>query len=393
MKNIYLAFMAAILCIANVHGQKVISNGFPGVGVVNGTNYIRTGTIGTMNNSFVAASSTMGFASNVWDSTLYFIDMANETITDSIKHYVQDMEVRGDTLYAISGAYLLRIRISTKAIIDSVMVSTHPYRLELRPGADEAWLSDSTQVYIVSNLTGSMTVSSFKAGVDQYDNSPIRFTKGGSIAYKAATITHRVYKIDAANKTITDSVDIPGGNNSGVAVSSDSSKMYVSNTNDFKIYVIKTSDMTLMDSINSPREPFEMYTHPTRAEMWCVNHFDDSVTVYKESDNSELAAIDLPPSPHIIAFVYGNTGVNDVAGKIDGVLYPNPGTKQLHVSLPVGGVYSIGLYDNTGKMIQSLHTKQPVTTLQVADLPAGMYHINITNDKGAQQHLQWVKYE
>lgn len=391
MKKLYFILLAVIISSTVAQGQKVISNGFPGVGILDGVNYKRTKTIGNVNYSFVAATDKHAVASGPWTEKLYFVDLATEAISDSLAVATGDLEIDGDTLMACRGGHMYRINLATKAVIDSVKVTKSTYRIELRPGVKEAWISDSTNIYVV-DYASTMSVSSFVAGVDKYDNGPIRFTKGGSVAYKVAPLTHRVYKIDAANKTLVDSVNLPGGNNSGIEISSDSSKLFVSNPNDFKIYVVKTSDMSLMDSIASPREPFEMFRHPTRAEIWCVNHFDDSVTVYKESDYSEIAAIDLPSGPHIIAFAAVPVGVKDISrATIDAMLFPNPAKDQLTISMPIGGKYTVSLLDNTGKTIHVLNTIEPIVRMPVSNMAAGNYFVHIQNEHGVASTLQWIK--
>lgn len=389
MKNRILLTALSVALALPAFSQKVISNGFPGVGVVDGTNYTRTGTIGTQNYAFVTASGNTGLATSVWTSTLYFIDMTTETIVDSMKTYVQDIEARGDTAYAISNSYIKRIKISTRTLIDSVMVSSSPYRLELRPGKSEVWISDSTQMYVV-DFSGALNVTNFRAGIDQYDNSPIRFTTDGATAYIPAALTHRIYKIDADTKTITDSVDIPGGNNSCAEVTADMSKLFISNPNDFKIYVVKTSDMSIMDSIDSPREPFEIFRHPTRDEMWCVNHFDDSLTVYKVSDYSEVAAFDLPSGPHNIAFVEGSVSIQNINTTTDISIYPNPANGVLTVALENSGSV-IRIYNTLGVELLKETTNSNVTNIDITNIPSGTYFINIEDKNGNISNKEFIK--
>ena len=70
--------------------------------------------------------------------------------------------------------------------------------------------------------------------------------------------------------------------------------------------------MAVTDSIDcGTREPFDIYRHPDRAEIWVVNHFKDTVTVFNETTYAQIAAIPVTGSPHSLAFATGATGINN----------------------------------------------------------------------------------
>lgn len=390
MNKLYLIIATCLVTSISSYAQKVITNGFPGVGVVDGTTYTRTGTIGANNYSFVAANLNKGLAKSQLTDQLYILDLATNTITDSMAIATGDMELVGDTLFTVRGTHIYRINIASKAVLDSIDVSTSlngSSRIELHPTKKELWVKADSMMHVV-DYSSTLSKTSFKTG----DGGDIRFSIGGSVAYITLPVPKKILKIDAMNKTIIDSSIAIPNNIVGVSVSTDSSKVFASSSNQFKIYVFKSSDLSLIDSFDSPREPFWIYRHPSRAELWCVNHFDDTVTVYKESDYSEIAAIELPSSPNNIAFAVGTVGINNITNNyIGAIIYPNPASEQLTISLPIGAEYNITILDNTGRSVQVVNTKESIISLMVSQLASGNYFIDVKDNKGNRSTMQWVK--
>lgn len=390
MKKLYTLLMAGMVLGTTVSAQTVISNGFPGMGIVNGNTYTRTNTVGSINFMFVSG----GFGPNAYASAqngkLYFINTSTEMIVDSMNLNTRDLEdAGGSMLLAARGNYIYWINTGNKTVVDSIDIGTMPERIELHPNTNELWVSADSMVHVVT-YTSILSKTSFQAGHDTYDYGDIRFTKGGSVAYKGSQANATVYKIDAVNKTVLDSIQL-NSNISGLTVSSDSSKLFVSSSNAMKIYVYETANLGLVDSITTTREPFGLYTHPTRAELWCVDHFDDSLTVFDEGNYSIVAAFDLPSGPHNISFLKNSIGINDVTAAMNNItVYPNPASDVVTLTLPEGQK-ELKLYNNFGSLINTYTTTSSTYNMDIAALPAGVYHV-ILDQNGSKGHARFVKY-
>ncbi|WP_276133872.1 T9SS type A sorting domain-containing protein [Polluticoccus soli] len=58
-------------------------------------------------------------------------------------------------------------------------------------------------------------------------------------------------------------------------------------------------------------------------------------------------------------------------------IYPNPASDQLVVNLPTAGDATITLHNAVGQLVKQIQTRDRSTSIEVTDLPAGLYHISI----------------
>ncbi len=382
-------------CATAAWSQPVISSGFSGMAAVNGTTYTRTGYIPANTGSYQFVGSAKDgklFASSFSRMYLYYIDPATFTITDSFAHTLYNISAMNEanTLFARTDNGVLRFNTATKTIVDSVNLSGVSSITE-RPNSKEVWVINDNQVNVVSYSSG---LSASLVGVPasgSSDGGDVRFTTGGSIAYKLSWTRYKVYKIDANTKTLIDSsAAIPGG--SSIEVSHDSSKIYVTCPTLFRVRIFRASDMVLIDSFsNGTREPFDLYRHPTRQEIWVVNHFKDSVTVFNESTNAQIAAFGLTSSPHSLAFSSGSTGVKNVAKQSDINAFPNPTSGVVTIT---GLNYEswINVYDISGRQVFATHPTDKNCNMDISALDAGMYHLSVWNkENGIETTISILK--
>ncbi len=90
--------------------------------------------------------------------------------------------------------------------------------------------------------------------------------------------------------------------------------------------------------------------------------------------------------------VSGPSNVNDISSSSSLSLYPNPAEDKVTIDLPSPGVYSLKLYDVSGKLIEksSVSTTTSTHTFSVSQLSRGMYHIRLEQaDK--IYHTRFVK--
>lgn len=64
----------------------------------------------------------------------------------------------------------------------------------------------------------------------------------------------------------------------------------------------------------------------------------------------------------------------------DASIYPNPASNKLFVNLPSSGETSITLHNAVGQLVKQLQTHERSTSISVAELPAGLYHISIAQN-------------
>lgn len=388
MKNILLTTIVAAGLTTGAAAQPVLVSGFNGMAGVNGTAYSKTTNVGTPGGAyqFVCSSNDRMrlYASSFYTNYLYYVDPATFTITDSMSHEFYHISASNEpnTVFARISTGLARIDAVAKSITDSISIP-NPFYVKERPNSKEVWVvNNSSEVYVV-NYTSGLTATPFMAGGVGSGNGEVTFTSGGTIAYKLGWTSKRVYKIDAATKTVLDSVTTPGLN--GIAVSGDSSKIFVSDPNNFKIRIYNTATMTIVDSINcGTREPFELYRHPDRAEIWAVNHFKDSITVFNESTYAQIAAFDVTASPHFIAFGISATATNTVSAGNEIAIYPNPATAAINITGAATGAH-ITVYNIAGQVIGSTVTSTGNATISLAGNAAGTYFVQVCDKAGKLQ--------
>jgi hypothetical protein len=376
--------------------QPTISSGFvSGIAAINGTTYTHTGNIGTGNYQYVCASGSEPhfFASSFTTNYLYYIDVASSTIVDSFPATMFDITASDTShmLFAVgSSDAFYRFNTATKSFMDSLSLPGL-WRVRERPGTKEVWGTAIGQIYVVDYTSGLVSTPMSFPPVSQVD-AGVSFTTGGSLAYISCTNTNKLYKIDAAAKSVLDSAALPSGTFCAL-VSQDSSKVFVSAPNSFVIYVYNAGTLSLEDSISTDtREPFMLYRHPARQEIWAVNHFKDSVTVYDENTYAQLAAFDVSSSPFFLAFASGATGVRNISPASAGVIvFPNPASKTLNISMPDVKPRSLLLYDAYGRCLRHFDTDTKLASFDVSGIVAGTYFIAIQQDGKTIKTLSWTK--
>jgi len=397
MKKIFTSFLA-LASIYVSQAQPIISSGFgTGMAAIDGTAYTHTGNIGTGNFQFVCASKNEPhfFASSFTTNYLYYIDVATNTIVDSFATTMYDITAANEnsTLFAVgaNNDVLYRFNTASKSYIDSLSLAGIA-RVKERPGAKEVWCTADNKIHVVDYTSGLSSSTINFAPVSTADGGGVSFTKGGSLGYISCFMTNKVYKINAATKTVTDSTAIPTGSYCAV-VTLDSSKVFVSAPNSFRIYTYNAATMALTDSINTgTREPFMLYRHPSRAEIWAVNHFKDSVTVYNANTNAMIATFGISSSPHHLAFSNGATGVKNITAEAANILvYPNPASKVLNLQMPDNKARTVMVYDAYGRCARRLDVNTTHTSLDITGLPAGTYFIAVVQDGRAIKTLNWIK--
>lgn len=385
MKQLFTVMFSVLLFLAG-KAQPVLVNGGPSMAGVDGNTYTMTSPVGSGGYyGWVSASRDGSRFFTVRNDKLFFINSGNYAITDSMAVPIYEIASSNeyDILFGRGTGAIYRINTTIKTIVDSINI-TNPWRIKERPGTKELWLSADSMVHVISYGTG-MSVTSFKTGSSQYDNGDIRFTKGGSTAFKVSSFNKKIYKIDAAGKTIVATGDGGGF----IEVSSDSSKLFRSSGN--TIYVHQTSDLSIIDSIKTVRPTFMMWRHPSKPEIWAVNHFDDTVTVFNESNYSSIDSIAVTGSPHVVAFATGATSVKTATKQQQFSLYPNPANDMLHLAIPDNKARAAIIYNCEGKVMMTAEVSAAKNVIDVSTLAAGIYYLSLTTEHGVEMQIPFVK--
>lgn len=396
MKKLY-AIIASVFACGIVQAQPILSNGFgTGTALINGTNYQKTMNIGSGNFGNVSASADGQFfyvtGANTTSGNIYYISVTSNTIVDSIAMpgIGGDMSSTNlaNTVFSLRNMAVYRLNPQTKTI-DSVVIGGKPNRIEERPNSKEAWVAADSMIYIVDYSSGLSVGTPIDVSSNKFDNADVRFTKGGTLAYKAAGSAKKIYKIDCAAKTIIDSIDTTPLSPFSIEVSSDSSTIYAANGTN--VYMYSVASKALVDSMVSDKQVMTMYTHPIRQELWAVHHFADSVTVFNETNKATLASFDIGNDPFFLAFATGTVSINDINKSYAVKLYPNPATIQLNITLPDNKKKQLAIYDVYGRRVVMHNTATAQTSIDISALATGTYYLSIYSQDTLLKTMQFVK--
>lgn len=380
MKQLYIVLIFTLVCF-EIQGQPILSNGFgTGTALIDGTTYKKTTNIGTGNFGNVSASADGQFfyatGANATAEKIYYIGISSSAIVDSVSLPGSGGDMSStklaNTVFSLRNMAVYRLNPQTKAI-DSLVLPGKPNRIEERPGAMQAWIAADSMIYIVDYTSGLNLSASIDVSSNKFDNSDVRFTKGGTTAYKAANNINRIFRIDGITQLVTDSIDTTPFGHAAIEVSTDSSKVYAAaGTN---VYIYSVASGTLIDSMVSDKPIMNLYRHPTRAELWAVHHFHDSVSVFDETNKALIASFDIGNDPFFLAFSTGTVSITGSEGNRAPTLYPNPATNILKVSLAGKEKVKLVVYDIAGrKVLEQISTAGDVV-VDIRALKNGAYYL------------------
>ncbi|MBA3828703.1 MAG: T9SS type A sorting domain-containing protein [Taibaiella sp.] len=104
-------------------------------------------------------------------------------------------------------------------------------------------------------------------------------------------------------------------------------------------------------------------------------------------DNVTLDGIAIDPNFH-----YHHVAVPTVVNHNSTfVIYPNPGTSNVTISSSEEGNYLVSMYNVTGQRVMTVESNQKMTNINIAQLKAGIYFVNIRTQDGQQQTVRFVK--
>jgi DNA-binding beta-propeller fold protein YncE len=217
----------------------------------------------------------------------------------------------------------------------------------------------------------------------------VKFSTDGLVAYANSGVSKRIYVIDAVNKVVTDSIDFAPESPASMEVSADNSKLFVTVTGKVRVY--ETTNYTAIDSTVITMPITSLYRHPTKPEIWCVHHFADSVSVFNMNPPYNLMdSIPVGGSPFYLAFGVYSMGVNELANSEDVRVYPNPAQDGITIELTFAKG-ELELYDSKGAMLQKQAIYSKTQTLNISELPAGLYFVSARDASGKRSIARFNK--
>lgn len=365
--------------------QVTLCAGYGQMTTIDGTNYSQIGTFGNnINYARVCASKngTMFFATSTSNDRIMYINGSANAIVDSINHYSFALSntYYADTLFGLSNGALIRYKISSKSVVDSVSLSSPAYMAE-RPNSREVWVSGAGKIYVVGNHA-ALSVTSFATSGSSYDQGELRFTATGDTAYVSCPFSHKIYKYNAVTKTKIDSVALTDYL-AGLEISSGGNTLFASFGGINTIRIYNTATMVKIDSITATRRPFGLYRHPARPEIWASNHNNGYITVYNQSTFAAIDSIPTYSQNGNVAFGSESvaTSVMSLAAVQNGIrLWPNPAKDVIHIEEP-GADARLKVYNAKGEEVSVKF--YDAASLDISALAPGLYLLNISTQKGS----------
>ncbi|WP_410507064.1 NosD domain-containing protein [Methanosarcina hadiensis] len=276
------------------------------------------------------------YVTNSWDGNVSVIDTATNTITDTVKVGSYDIVVSpdGKKVYVTSGDSnnISVIDTDTNTVTATVPVGNWPERITVTPDGKKVYVANHGSINALDDtvsvidaatnmVTATVHVGNWSEGIAvtpdgkrvylaneghyvsvidtatntvtatvDVDNSPHEvivnptgkkvYLAGTKKAYAAGTDDGFVSVIDTSNNTIIATMDIVGGSPTGLAVTPDGKKVYVTNSNvsgNGTLSVIDTSNDTLSASVNVEFSPGGLAIVPDPESVPQVADFSNNV--------------------------------------------------------------------------------------------------------------------
>lgn len=186
-----------------------------------------------------------------FDSQVSIIDAFTNTLSDSVELPSNAQSVcispDGSTLYVNDTYYgnLTVVNTATNLITAAITVGYVPTSLAITPDGSKVYVRDYYGHFKVVN-TSTGTVSST---ILTWNGYFMTVSPDGSTLYVSAY--NKLYVVNAATDTITDSISVGSGLPQGLSVTPDGSKLYVASFNYASVYIINTATNAIMDTVTA----------------------------------------------------------------------------------------------------------------------------------------------
>ncbi len=294
----FLAFslLTAAFTCTSVHAQSVayvVNSGSNNVSVIDtGSNTVTTSIPVGQGPSGVVLSpdGARAYVTNTTDGTISVIDTgANSviaTITVGGAPLFPAITPDGKTLYVpdfIGNVFV--VNTTNNSLTTTISVGPFAAAVAVTPSGTRAYVVTFNAVQVIDTTTN--TVVGPPIAISALAQGPVlAVTPSGSDVYAAGQAFPVVSVIATSSNTVTTTIPIPATQNSptpaptGVAVSADGARVYVSDSNGNTVSIIDTSTNTLeATSIQVGSHPFGLAVTPDGAFVYTANNGDNTVSV------------------------------------------------------------------------------------------------------------------
>ncbi len=290
-------------------------------------------------------------------SNLYFYNLFSLNLVDSVPAVskgAKSMVVSGNSLYVAQNTvnanftdtlgYIIEVDISSKTVIDTI---THT-----------GYTEEIGELILKRDFSGFYAVNSGSNTILSYD-----FGSGSATLNSVGA-------------------DLRVGNRSQYTVHDDT--LFASMNNG--IGSIDLSSFSVLDS-NLIDTVVTAFTYDTTNGTFYVTQTDffsfSSGRVYDRAGN-RTDTLQVGFSPEVVRMYYDQfVGIDEeaAAAEVNFFVYPNPATDFIQIEKQTKGSASFRLFDQQGRLVQEMNLINQSTTLNVEDLPSGLYFIELSTQQ------------
>ncbi|WP_316843180.1 gliding motility-associated C-terminal domain-containing protein [Pedobacter psychrodurus] len=249
--------------------------------------------------------------------------------------------------------------------------------------ASFAYISDDMGQLSVINLATNTVVARVPVGVS---SMAVVVNNANNRIYVANQQSHSVSVINSITNTIVTTIDFGVGEPSGLTLSPDGSKLYVTDYNQYVnlLRVINTTDNSVITSIPIGNNSWGVVVSPDGRFVYTVSAGDGTITVINTQTNSVMATISLGQAPFNICisadgkFLYvTNYGSNMVSvintqtNVVSATINTGQGPSDLALSLDGSRLYVSNSVANTVSVINTSNNSE-ITTINTGINPQGL---------------------
>lgn len=294
-------------------------------------------------------SGMMSFAQKAYitnsnGNSVSVVDVASNTITATIfgVSFPEGAAISPDgtmVLVANDGnGTISLINTTSNNITASFSDGNSPNEIVFTPSGDSAYITDNFNNTVeILDLTGYYIANSLTVGDSGTANSGIAISPDGSKVYITNYDSSYISVINTADNSIsTIRVSQPA---SGICISPDGSKLYLTNNSTNTISVVSTATNTVTNTINTGSGPMKICINPAGTRLYVTNYAGFSVSVVNTATNTVISTIpvgtypdgiDITPDGSVVYAVNSNsntisvinTTTNTVVNTIAGFNYP-----------------------------------------------------------------------
>lgn len=206
------------------------------------------------------------------------------------------------------------IQTAGHSLVQTVTVGDEPHGIAVTP--------DGSSIYVVNGTSHTVSVidatSNSVIATVSLDQTPglIEMAPDGSNAY-VTSYSGTVFAIRLSDNTVVSTIDAGQDDTSnrvyGIAVSPDSSQIYVSNYGPHTVSTLHTSDWSVSGSVEVDSHPHGVDVTPDGRFVYVANRSAGTVSVIRASDNTIVETIEVGGSPRAIGrFIFDVVAVPDV---------------------------------------------------------------------------------